>query len=366
MPAAIAQVVITPNTQRFQARPANGRVEPPCLTGCSLLDAEMHHSETARTRHVAVPYDHGATGGQRGEPMSGGHDHTVRASRRHFKPLAAAFVLVVVFLIVEAVAGFWTGSLALISDAGHMATDALGIGMALAAIVAAERTTSSHRTYGLYRTEILAALANAVLLFAVAGYVVFEALRRFADPPDILSGPMIAVAVGGLIVNVVAWRLLRAGADESLNIEGAYLEVIADLIGSVGVLIAAVVIWTTDWTLIDPIVGAAIGLFILPRAWRLARKAFDILLQSAPERIDLDAITDELAAIPEVMDVHDLHVWTLTSDMDVGTAHLMTRDGVEPHPVLDAARLVLQRHGITHATLQVEPESHEGCSEMTW
>ncbi len=312
-----------------------------------------------------VTYDDGSTN-HRGETMNGGHDHTVRASRRHLKPLGVALVLVVVFLIVEAIAGFWTGSLALISDAGHMATDALGIGMALAAIIAAERTTSIRRTYGLYRTEILAALANAVLLFVVAGYVLYEAITRLSSPPDILSGPMMLVAAAGLVVNVIAWRLLRAGAEESLNIEGAYLEVIADLIGSIGVLIAAITIWLTDWMIIDPIVGAAIGLFILPRAWRLARKALDILLQSAPERIDLDQLSTELGGIADVVDVHDLHIWTLTSDMDVGTAHLMTRDGVDPHPVLDQARSILQSHGIAHATLQVEPESHEGCAEVNW
>ncbi len=344
--------------------PIDRTVEPLWLTDIPFY-FRRNHSETRSRRHGAVTYDDGPTS-HRGEPMSGGHDHTVRAGRRHFKSLGAAFVLVVVFLIVEAIAGFWTGSLALISDAGHMATDALGIGMALAAIVAADRTTSIRRTYGLYRTEILAALANAVLLFAIAGYVLYEAITRLSSPPDILSGPMMLVAVMGLAVNVIAWRLLREGAGESLNIEGAYLEVIADLIGSIGVLIAAIVIWLTDWTIIDPIVGAAIGLFILPRAWRLARKAFDILLQSAPERIDLDQLNTELTDIADVINVHDLHIWTLTSDMDVGTAHLMTRDGVDPHPVLDEARSILQGYGIAHATLQVEPESHEGCAEVNW
>lgn len=310
-------------------------------------------------------YDHGPTN-HRCEPMSAAHDHTARASARHFKPLAVSFLLVVVFLIVEAVAGFWTGSLALISDAGHMATDALGLGMALAAIMAGNRATSARRTYGLYRIEILAALANAVLLFVVAGYVLYEAISRLSSPPEILSGPMMVVAIGGLIVNIIAWWLLRPGADESLNIEGAYVEVLADLIGSLGVLAGAVIIWLTDWTIVDPIVGAAIGVFILPRAWRLGRKALDILLQSAPERIDLEQLSTELAAIPNVVDVHHLHIWTLTSEMDVGTAHLMTLDGVDPHPVLDEARSILQRYGVEHATLQVEPESHDGCTEINW
>ncbi len=299
--------------------------------------------------------------------MTGAHDHSIRAGRRHLKPLTIAFVLVATFMVVEAVAGWFTGSLALISDAGHMATDALGLGMALAAIVAANRGTDATRnTYGLYRAEILAALGNAVLLFAVAGYVLYEAIQRIDTPPVILTGPMTVVAVAGLAVNVVAWRLLRKGADESLNVEGAYLEVVADLIGSIGVLAAAVIIWLTDWTIIDPIVGAAIGLFILPRAWRLARRAVRILVQAAPDHVDLDELAIRLREIPEVIDVHDLHIWTLTSEMDVATVHLMTRDDTDPHPVLDQARSILHAAGVAHATLQVEPESHEGCAEISW
>jgi len=299
--------------------------------------------------------------------VSDDHDHTVRASRRHLKPLTIAFFLVVAFMVAEAVAGWLTGSLALISDAGHMATDALGLGMALAAILAADKAgDQTRRTYGLYRTEILAALANAVLLFAVAGYVLYEAVKRIDSPPEILTGPMTAVAVAGLVVNIVAWRLLKRGADESLNVEGAYVEVLADLIGSIGVIAAAATIWITGWTIVDPIIAAAIGLFILPRASRLGRKALRILIQTAPEHLDLEALAAQLGSIPAVIDVHDLHVWTLTSGMEVGTVHLMTRDDADSHPILDQARTILQDHGIVHATLQVEPESHKGCAEIAW
>jgi len=299
--------------------------------------------------------------------VSDDHDHTVRASRRHLKPLTIAFFLVVGFMVAEAVAGWLTGSLALISDAGHMATDALGLGMALAAILAADKAgDQTRRTYGLYRTEILAALANAVLLFAVAGYVLYEAVKRIDSPPEILTGPMTAVAVAGLVVNIVAWRLLKRGADESLNVEGAYVEVLADLIGSIGVIAAAATIWITGWTIVDPIIAAAIGLFILPRASRLGRKALRILIQTAPEHLDLEALAAQLGSIPAVIDVHDLHVWTLTSGMEVGTVHLMTRDDADSHPILDQARTILQDHGIVHATLQVEPESHKGCAEIAW
>jgi cobalt-zinc-cadmium efflux system protein len=271
-------------------------------------------------------------------------------------------------MIVEIITGIATGSLALLSDAGHMATDALGLGMALAAITAADRSDlEGHRTYGLYRLEILAALANAVLLIGVAGYVLFEAVRRFQDPPEVLSGPMLIVAVIGLGVNLIGWLLLREGAEESINVQGAFLEVLADLIGSMGVIVAALLLRYAGWTYADPLFGAAIGLFILPRAWRLGRRAVRVLVQAAPEGLDVEALRTELASIDDVIDVHDLHVWTLTSDMEVATVHLVTRTGTDPHPVLDRARSLLQEHhAIAHATLQVEPDSHTGCQEIRW
>lgn len=271
-------------------------------------------------------------------------------------------------MVIELIAGFWTGSLALISDAGHMATDALGLGMALAAIIAADRAaTAGGRTYGLYRLEILAALANAILLFAVGAYVVYEAIDRLQDPPEVTTVPMLIVALLGLIVNVAGWRLLHPGARQSLNVEGAYLEVVADLASSIGVLIAGVVMLIFDWPYADPIFASLIGLFILPRAWRLGTKATRVLVQAAPPGLDLEELRAQLGAIPGVVDIHDLHVWTLTSDMEVATVHLMTTDETDPHPVLDEARQVLQvAHGIDHATLQVEPESHRGCSEINW
>jgi cobalt-zinc-cadmium efflux system protein len=300
--------------------------------------------------------------------MNATHNHVPRAGRRHLRPLSIAFGLVVVFMVVEAVAGFLTGSLALISDAGHMATDALGLGMALAAIVAADRAaTRGGHTYGLYRLEILAALANAALLIAVAGYVIYEAAQRLREPTEVLTTPMLIVAIAGLVVNVVSWRLLRPGSKESINVRGAYLEVIADLAGSLGVIAAALILILTNWPYADPLFAALIGVFILPRAWRLGRQALRVLVQAAPAGLDLDGMRRNLSAVEGVIDVHDLHVWTLTSDMDVATVHLMTKDGTDPHPVLDQARSILRDHyHIAHATLQVEPDTHQGCSEVTW
>ncbi len=311
----------------------------------------------------------------RGHTHDHGHNHgaaLARAGARHRTRLLVAFVLIGAFFVVEAVAGLLTNSLALLSDAGHMFTDVLGLGMALAAIQLASRfertrTTNHSHTFGLYRLEILAAFVNALLLGAVALGVVLEAVRRLFEPPEVLSGQMLAVATGGLLVNVIAFVILRGGAQESINVEGAYLEVLADLIGSVGVIIAAVLLRTFGWGWVDPVAGVVIGVWILPRTLRLGRQAVRILLQAAPPHIDVATLAAELVAIDGVVDVHDLHVWTLTSDMEAASAHLMTADGVDGHAVLDQARqLLAERYGITHGTFQVEPDSHVGCHELSW
>lgn len=303
--------------------------------------------------------------------MSGDHAHShvdLRAGARHSGRLWWSFALVVAFFGVQVAVGLAANSLALLSDAGHMATDALGLGMALAAITAANRTTRhQHRTFGLYRLEILAALANAALLFGVAGYVLVEAALRIGDPPEIASLPVLVVGLLGLAVNVTAFLLLRQGAEESLNVRGAYVEVLSDLLGSIGVIAAAAVMQVTGWGWVDPAIGAGIGLFILPRAWKLGRDAIRILVQAAPHGIDLAAVTTALAGVEGVADVHDLHVWTLTSDMDVLTAHLGIADGVDAQMVLGRARTLLaDRFHLTHATLQVETAGNHDCEEMTW
>jgi cobalt-zinc-cadmium efflux system protein len=296
-----------------------------------------------------------------------GHHPTVRAGSRYRTRLSWVFVLVLAVMASEVVTGLLTHSLALLSDAGHMATDALGLGMALAAIVAADRAErEGQRTFGLYRLEVLAALANAVLLFAVAGYVIYEAVGRLENPPEILTGPMLAVAVVGLLVNIASWRLLREGATESINVAGAYLEVIADLAGSVAVIAAAVIISVTGWSYVDPIFGAAIGLFILPRAWHLGHHAVRILIQAAPEGLDVGELRQRLGALAGVENVHDLHVWTLTSEMDVATVHLTAAAGADAHGIIDESTDMLrQEYGISHAAVQVEPDTHE-CVEISW
>jgi cobalt-zinc-cadmium efflux system protein len=299
------------------------------------------------------------------------HDHGTplrRAGTRYAGRLRVAFVLALSFLVIEAVTALVAGSLALLSDAAHLLTDAVGIGMALAAIRLADRAGGDRsRTFGLYRLEILAALANAVLLFAVTGYVLVEAVLRIDSEPSVEAGPMLVVAILGLVVNVVSAVLLRSGARQSLNVEGAYLDVLADSVASLGVIAAGVVIASTDWTPIDALVAIAIGVWILPRAWRLAASALRILMQAAPAGFDVGGLHGDLAAVPGVVDVHDLHVWTLTSEMDVASAHLMIAAGTDAHAVLDRARDMLrERYEIAHATLQVEPHDHTGCAEVEW
>lgn len=299
-----------------------------------------------------------------------GHSHapSVRSGARHKGRLLAALGVLAAAMVVEVGAAFLSNSLALLSDAGHMLTDVAGLAMALAAIHVADRAASDgQRTFGLYRLEILAALANSVLLFVVAVYVVVEAVRRWGDPPDVLVGPMLVVAILGLVANLIAFALLRSGSKESLNVEGAYLEVLSDLVGSVGVILAAVAIAITDSAWIDPAVGVAIGVFILPRTWRLGAQAVRILVQAAPPGLDLDALETTLRGLDGVVDVHDLHVWTLTSEMDVASVHLMVCEGTDTHAVLDRARVVMRdEHGIDHATLQIEPDTHKGCDELAW
>lgn len=307
-----------------------------------------------------------------------GHDHSthshapsLRAGARHQHRLVIAFALATAFLVVEVAGGLYTRSLALLSDAGHMLADVIGLGMALAAVQLAtrfeRRASQGQHTFGLYRLEILAAFVNSLVLAGVAGYVLIEAVRRIGGDTEVLTGPMLVIAVLGLAVNLVAFLLLREGAEESLNLKAAYTEVVADALGSVGVIVAAVLLELYGWQWVDAAVGAGIGAWILPRAWRLGGQAVRILLQAAPPGLDLDALQTELAALTGVVDVHDLHVWTLTSDMENMSAHLVVDIGADAHAVLDQARDLLQgRYRIAHATLQVEPADHMGCDELRW
>lgn len=327
-----------------------------------------HQGHTHLHSHGDVaPHDHGHSH-EGGDHHAHAHNHMADARRAgNFKRLLGAFVVTLAFLVVEVTFGILSNSLALLSDAGHMFTDVLGLGMALAAMqLARKQRRDPRRTFGLYRLEILAALANGVLLFAVAGYVLYEAFRRFQNPPEVAHGSMLVVAIGGLIANLVAFALLRGGARESLNVRAAYLEVVADALGSVGVIVAAVVIALTGWPYVDPIAGAAIGLFILPRTWRLTSMTLRILVQAAPPHLDLHEIAGALSELEGVVDVHDLHCWTLTSEMEVASAHLKICAGADSAGILRSAHsLLADRFSVAHATLQIEDETAD-CGECRW
>ena len=295
-----------------------------------------------------------------------GHDHgrshagPTTAGARHRTPLLIAFGLTAAYMVVELVTGLMIGSLALLSDAAHMGTDVLGLGMALAAITLAQRAATSQRTYGTYRLEVLAALANGLLLFGVAGYVLYEAWQRLTSPPAVPGLPLLVVASIGLVVNLISFRLLAAGAKESLNLKGAYLEVLADMLGSVGVIIAAIIIYTTGWRYADPLIGAGIGLFILPRTFKLTAQALRILMEVAPPGMDVKEVRAAILALPGVADVHDLHIWTVTSGLETATGHVVLGEGADLHEVLDRVTgLLAADYHVTHATIQCEPADHE-------
>lgn len=299
--------------------------------------------------------------------MGSDHSHAsaVSASGKHRKPLFIAFGITASYMIVEFVVGFAINSLALISDAAHMGTDVLGLGLALAAITLSARPSTSQRSYGFYRLEVLAALANGLLLFGVAGYVLFEAVRRFDAPPEVPGLPLLVVAFIGLAINLISFRLLMAGSKESLNLRGAYLEVLGDLLGSVGVIVAALILLTTGWPYADPIIGVGIGLFILPRTWKLTKEALRILMEVAPKNLNVDEIRLALIDLPGVEDVHDLHVWTITSGLESATGHIVVSGGSDYPTTLDSVLKVLHdRYDIEHATIQCEPVGFSESSRL--
>ncbi|MGI8532666.1 MAG: cation diffusion facilitator family transporter [Geodermatophilaceae bacterium] len=308
--------------------------------------------------------------------MGHGHSHghassanATSASARYVHRLGLVVGLGLLTFVIQVVVGLRVSSLALLSDSAHVFTDVLGVLTATAAILLARRVaTRADRTFGLFRGEVFAALVNAVLLLAVAAWVIVEAIGRFRDPPAVPGLPVTVVAVIGLVLNVVAFLLLRTGAKESLNVRGAYLEVLADMLGSAGVLVSGLLTLLFGWRYADPVVGVAIGVFVLPRAVNLGRHALRILLQHAPAGVDVGAMQAELCALDGVTDAHDLHVWTLTSGMEVASAHLIVAADAQPSAVLAAGqRLLAERYRIDHATLQVEPEdAAQRCQELSW
>ena len=289
-----------------------------------------------------------------------GHAHNHSAAGKNKKRLAIVLGLTTAYLVAEVIGGLLTHSLALLADAGHMLTDVAGLLFALLAIRFAERPATPERTYGYYRIEILAALVNAVVLIGISFYILSEAYERFRNPPEIQSGGMLAVALVGLVVNIVGIYLLKSASEESLNMKGAYFEVLSDMLTSIGVIVAGIIMLTTGWYYADPLISAGIGLFILPRTWMLLRDAVGVLLEGTPNDVNLAALRESIRTVEGVADVHDLHVWSLTSGMNAMSVHAVLADHSLHDEVLAAVqKKVTSEFKIAHATVQVECK---GCS----
>ncbi|HEV8403370.1 MAG TPA: cation diffusion facilitator family transporter [Candidatus Limnocylindrales bacterium] len=293
------------------------------------------------------------------------HAHA-SAAAAHRNRLVMVLGLSVVILVVEAAGAYASNSLALLADAGHMLTDVSGISLALLAIWFAGRAPTRDRTFGYLRLEILAAVANAVLLFGVAAFILYEAWQRLTAPPDVASGLMLAIALVGLGANAVSLVLLRDAQRDSLNMRGAYLEVLGDFLGSGAVIIAAIVIGATGWTQADAVASIVIALLILPRTFALLREATDVLLEATPKGIDMDHIRQHILDAPGVIDCHDLHAWTITSGMNVVSAHVIVADGADPAVTLGAlCECLSDDFDIEHSTFQLETADRRRFEERS-
>jgi cobalt-zinc-cadmium efflux system protein len=299
-----------------------------------------------------------------GGVVGGGHSPEVTATGEHRRRLIVALVITSVVLIAEVIGGLITGSLALLADAGHMLTDSTGLILALIAASLATRAATVKRTFGLQRAEVLAALGNALLLVGVAVWVLIKAVDRLREPVEIEAGLMLVVAAVGVLANLAGLLVLRPAQAKSLNMRGAYLEVLGDLIGSLAVVAAAVVILLTGWMPVDAIVSLLIVVVIIPRAWALLREVVDVLLEATPRGVDLAKVRQHIKRVPGVVDVHDLHAWTITSGVPVLSAHVIVDQACisegRSGEVLDRLGECLGGHfDVSHCTFQLEPVGHQ-------
>ena len=286
-----------------------------------------------------------------------GHDHShAVVTESNAKKLTFALILTSAFLVIEVVAGFITQSLALLSDAAHMFTDAAALAIALVAIKVGKLPADSKRTFGYQRFEILAALFNALMLFVVAIYILYEAYQRFSQPPDIQSGGMMIVATIGLVINLISMKILFSSSQESLNIKGAYLEVLSDAVGSVGVIIGASIIYFTGWMWVDTLIAVCIGFWVLPRTWILLKQSINILLEGVPDEIDIENLRNDLLKLKGVESIHQLKVWAITSKNVHLTVHLFAPQADRNELYKDALEMLTHQHSITEMTLQIEDD----------
>ncbi|MGA5461944.1 cation diffusion facilitator family transporter [Mycobacterium sp. NPDC050041] len=300
--------------------------------------------------------------------MGAGHDHSHGGGDTRVSRMIIAAAILSAFFVLELVTALWIDSIALLADAGHMLTDLVAMFMGLTAVLLARHGSASPaRTYGWHRAEVFTAVANAVLLLGVAVFILYEAFERLGDAPEVPGVPLIVVALAGLLANAVVVLLLRSQSEQSLAVKGAYMEVVADTVGSIGVLIAGIVTVTTSWPYADVVVAVFVALWVLPRAIALARAALRILSESSPQHIDVEELRSALCAVDGVTEVHDLHVWTLVPGKDMVTAHLTSE--ADSARVLDDARAVLTARGLDHATVQVEPPAGAAdcnCENSNW
>ena len=322
------------------------------------------HGHDAHDHQDHDEHDHDEHGHD--EHGHGDHDHAHDLRGLSRRSLSFAFVLIAGYMVAEIVGGLASGSLALLADAGHMATDAAAIGLALLAMWIAERAASAERTFGFYRIEVLAALLNAIALWLIVAWIFFEAYHRFfTEGTDVDGWPVLFVGLGGLVVNVVAALILHRSSEHSLNAEGAFQHVMADLLGSAGVVISSILILSFGWNLADPIMSIAIGLLILVSSWGLMTKVIHVLLEGTPENIDVYKLCSDIEELEGVTVVHDVHAWTITSQSDAFTAHVLidaTFAGDKDALLIRMKDIAHREFGIEHVTIQME-ESVDGCDE---
>lgn len=292
--------------------------------------------------------------------MSHQHEHVHGTRGQNKRRLAIALVLAAGYMVAEVMGGLLTNSLALLADAGHMLSDVAALGLSLFAVWIAERPPTPRRTYGYHRAEILAALANGVTLVAISLYIFVEAYHRLWQPPVVQGAAMLAVAIGGLAVNVIGLWLLKGGREGNLNVRGAWLHAMTDALGSVGAIAAGGLIWAFGWEWADPVASVLIGLLVIYSSWRLLAESVDVLMESAPSGIDVDDVQQTMQEVPGVLAVHDLHVWTITSGLDCLSAHVRAAEGQSQATLLNGLQDSLhERFGIDHLTIQIEPEGFE-------
>lgn len=288
-----------------------------------------------------------------------GHDHHHHGKGASKRALLTAFLIIAVFLVVETIGGFITNSLALLSDAGHMLSDALALLLSLIAVHFASRPPSAKRTFGMKRFEILAALTNGVTLVVISLFIFWEGFERMWNPPEVASGSMIIIATVGLLANIAAAMvLMRGDTKNNVNLRSAYLHVLGDLLGSVAAILGGILMWAFGWYIADPIISIIVSILIMLSAWRVTKESINILLEGAPSRLDTTKVEQRLSQLTGVVKVHDLHIWTVTSGLDSLTCHLVVEDDLPSYPVLnDALALLEKEFGITHATIQIENSS---------